>query len=678
MTLDALLDRLKTLGGPVHRSGSQWVARCPAHEDRTPSLAIADKDGRLLVRCHAGCTAEAVVGALGLTMADLFTDPNPRVRSFRLPLPDGRVVIHERVDGPAIPGGKTFAWIGPDGTPGIADKGIHGPDLPLYNATAVAAALVEKPGRTVVLVEGEAKVDALTSAGVLAAGTVTGASGTPSRASLEVLRGARVLLWPDNDDVGRAHMLRVAQLLAGIAKVVKWISIEGAQPHDDAADLVALNEPAQVNRLIIASIGDVPQGPTSGRRLRLTSLDGVRVRPVRWLWEGRLALGTLALLGGREGIGKSIVWIDRAALLTLGRLPGVFYGVPKSIVVAATEDSFEFTIVPRLMAAGADLSRVYRVDVTDAANVDTGLSLPRDLPALGELVAEVDAALVVLDPMLSRLDAALDTHKDAEVRRALEPLVALAGRYDVVVLGLIHVNKAITTDPLTALMASRAFPAVARSVLFLMRDPGDEGLLLLGQPKNNLGITFGPPTLTLRIGAVHVADTEEGPVWAPRAEWVGETTLTISEAMDDSMDAERAANTQDAATWLHDFLESHGNGEDSIRVKEAAKAAGYSGGVLHRARHRLHVVTSGSGYPRRTMWTLPVVPLSHSTYGESDTTGTTGTTEVSHSSRSSHSSRTSAPARAVRLGISPTIRPDQALEAARMVFGADLVDPKPQ
>ena len=78
-----------------------------------------------------------------------------------------------------------------------------------------------------------------------------------------------------------------------------------------------------------------------------------------------------------------------------------------------------------------------------------------------------------LDPLISRLDAGLDTHKDAEVRQAHEPIVALAERTGVHITGLIHVNKSGTADPLTALMGSRAFAAVARAVLFVMEDPDE-------------------------------------------------------------------------------------------------------------------------------------------------------------------------------------------------------------
>ena len=70
MTLDELLDMLPG----ARRNGSGWQARCPAHDDKIPSLSVGEKDGKILLHCFTGCTAEAVVAALDLTMADLFTN----------------------------------------------------------------------------------------------------------------------------------------------------------------------------------------------------------------------------------------------------------------------------------------------------------------------------------------------------------------------------------------------------------------------------------------------------------------------------------------------------------------------------------------------------------------------------------------------------------------------------
>lgn len=131
------------------------------------------------------------------------------------------------------------------------------------------------------------------------------------------------------------------------------------------------------------------------------------------------------------------------------------------------------------------------------------------------------------------LDGVKHVLRPRSVRRALEPLVTLADRTGAVVLGLIHVNMSGSTDPLTMIMASRAFVAVARAVLFVMRDPDDETLRLLGQPKNNFG-RDDLPTLTFRIEAAHVADTDEGPVLSCKVVWTGESLRSLREVIEDA------------------------------------------------------------------------------------------------------------------------------------------------
>jgi hypothetical protein len=98
---------------------------------------------------------------------------------------------------------------------------------------------------------------------------------------------------------------------------------------------------------------------------------------VTWLWDARLALGILALLAGREGLGKSSFGYWLAARVTRGELPGEHHGRPRAVLISATEDSWEHTVVPRLIAAGADLDQVFRVEVR-VADTTLGLSLPRD------------------------------------------------------------------------------------------------------------------------------------------------------------------------------------------------------------------------------------------------------------------------------------------------------------
>ena len=78
MTLEDLLPRLAA----VRRSSRGYQARCPAHDDRTPSLAVCEGERGILVKCWVGCELTAIMGKLGLEVKDLFYDglPNPRQR----------------------------------------------------------------------------------------------------------------------------------------------------------------------------------------------------------------------------------------------------------------------------------------------------------------------------------------------------------------------------------------------------------------------------------------------------------------------------------------------------------------------------------------------------------------------------------------------------------------------
>jgi len=354
--------------------------------------------------------------------------------------------------------------------------------------------------------------------------------------------------------------------------------------------------------------GNTPEGEQStgstSRTLRLTPASAIKPRPVKWLWDGRIAIGTLALLAGREGIGKSTLAYWLVAQITRGKLPGELFGKPRAVLIAATEDSWAHTIVPRLIAAKADLDKVFRVEVRSADEVYVGMNVIKDLKLLEQAAHHVEAGLLLLDPLMSRLGDQ-DTHKDAEVRVALEPMVDAADRAGMSVLGLIHHNKSGSTDPLQLIMGSKAFTAVARSVHTVVLDPDDEEeeRKLFGTPKNNLGRT-NLPTLAFSIVSTAI-DTDEGTAWTGRLVWGGEVNESISAVMERS-GAENTDRTalKEAAEWLHDFLSINGV-VGSARVKDEGRKAGHSESALKRARHRIKAETRSEGFPRTTFWYLP-------------------------------------------------------------------------
>ena len=165
-------------------------------------------------------------------------------------------------------------------------------------------------------------------------------------------------------------------------------------------------------------------------------------------------------------------------------------------------------MVPRLLAAGADLDLVGRVQVEDDGIV-IGLTTPVDVPALRDYIAAHDVAVLVLDPLTSVMDGRIDAHRDREVRNALEPLAQLAEDTGAAVLGNVHLGKGIGTDPVNLILGSRAFSAVARVALVAARDPDDETSNVLSVEKSNLG-RIDVPGLTYRVDGVEIA-TDEGP-----------------------------------------------------------------------------------------------------------------------------------------------------------------------
>lgn len=324
----------------------------------------------------------------------------------------------------------------------------------------------------------------------------------------------------------------------------------------------------------------LPDGRTRLNRLILKPASSITLKRVVWLWSDRVPLGMLTLTPGRGGVGKSTFHAWLIAQLTRGDLPGCFSGVPKSAIIAATEDDWERTIGPRLVAAGADLDRVHKIDVDRTVNGSTAIHLPTDVDELGELIREHDVALVSVDPLLSFLSESTDTYKDREVRTVLEPLVAMAAATDCVILGNAHFTKS-GTDPMTSIMGSAAFANVARAALAFAMDT-DTGLGVVSQVKNNLG-RLDLPNLSYQIEQA-IVPTGDGPSEVSRFVWKGTSARSVAEVLGDTRSAEERSASRDAATFVTGYLTDRGGSAPAGEVLAAGAAEGHSERTLKRAR----------------------------------------------------------------------------------------------
>lgn len=347
---------------------------------------------------------------------------------------------------------------------------------------------------------------------------------------------------------------------------------------------------------------------SSGHRLRLTPLAAIKLERVHWLWQDCIPVGALALLAGPEGLGKSTLAYWLAARVTRGELPGENHGTPRGVLVCATEDSWSHTIAPRLLAHGADPQRVFRMEVEVDGAAHAQLRLPAHQDDVEAAATEVDASLLILDPLISRLDAKLDTHRDAEVRRALEPLVKMCENARIACVGLIHHSKRDTTDPLQLIMASKAFTAVARSVHTVIRDPDDESgdRRLFGTVKNNLGRS-DLPVRTFTIRGWQYETDDDGPGWTGRVEWGDDVEGTIEGAIRRAASSGAATAGGAAERWLDEYMKKNGGRVNSADVFEKGDEAGHSRSTLYRARDKLGIKSEDAKVfgPRQTYWSTP-------------------------------------------------------------------------
>ena len=181
---------------------SQWLARCPSHSDDKASLCIGlGDDGKVLLKCQAGCATETICKALGLNLRDLFpkTNNNPAskriVETYDYCDENGQLLFQTARYEP-----KDFRQRRPDGKGGWIWN-LNGVRRVLYNLPALTKA---DPSELVIIVEGERDADRLIELGVLATTCPMGA-GKWSKVDASPLHGRRVAALRDNDDAGRKH-----------------------------------------------------------------------------------------------------------------------------------------------------------------------------------------------------------------------------------------------------------------------------------------------------------------------------------------------------------------------------------------------------------------------------------------------------------------------------------------
>jgi archaellum biogenesis ATPase FlaH len=323
-------------------------------------------------------------------------------------------------------------------------------------------------------------------------------------------------------------------------------------------------------------------------------MSDVEPEHVDWLWGGRLARGKMTLVAGDPSQGKSTFTDDLAARLSSGKkLPmSTTRHDPMSVVLMTAEDGLADTVAPRLLAAGADMSRIEAIiGHRHEDGFETPISLPEDIPALREIIERLKAQILIIDPLNAFLTGQVDSHRDHHIRRAMHPLAKLGEETDVAILLICHLTKNAAASPIYRVGGSIGLPATARLALLVAKDPNDEDRRILAGLKSNLSPL--PKSLVFKT----VEDSETG---ASLIKWKGFSDLTSTDLLATSK-KERDHGALDAArSLLGSILRDRDVPVDEIE----AEAANYqiSKTTLQRAKQEMGVVSKRRGYGKNGEW----------------------------------------------------------------------------
>lgn len=498
----------------VKPCGNGWQALCPAHDDRKPSLKIdIGKDGRILLKCFAGCETEDIVKAIGLEMSNLFPSgddektPKRQVAAvYNYRDENGNLLYQVCRTEP-----KGFFQRRPDGRGGWV-KGLGDVKPVLYRLPELLQAV--QSGETVFIPEGEKDVDNLARLGLAATTNPMGAGKWRPEFS-DYLKNAEVIILPDADEAGRKHAQQVAQSLHGKAASVKVLELPDLPAKGDVSDwLAAGGTREELLRLVAETPEWKPPKPancfTAAELLRMEFPDPV------WCVSGILPEG-LTILAGKPKIGKSWMALNLAVAVASG---GVFLGEsvnPAQVLYFALEDT------PRRLK-----DRLLSVLSGDPA--PERLYLYTGLPKLddGGLVL-LEAEIIKRKPKLVIIDTLQrirGVHKGNSTAYQVDyeeiaGLKQIADRHGVALVLIHHLKKAAEVDPLDMVSGSVGISGAADAVWVLTRERGqaDATLYAVGRDfeERELALRLDPTITTWQL----LGDAEEYRMSKERREILG-------------------------------------------------------------------------------------------------------------------------------------------------------------
>jgi putative DNA primase/helicase len=347
-----------------------------------------------------------------------------------------------------------------------------------------------------------------------------------------------------------------------------------------------------------ALAGEQERHKSVDRQVDLRCATSITPKPLTWLWPGWIAAGKLTILAGNAGTGKTTLALSIAAALTGGEAwpDGTTVSSRGNVLIWSGEDAPEDTLVPRLIASGADLSRCFFIAGVHDGDQSVPFDPAQDMHELTKAVLEIGGvSLLIVDPIVSAV--AGDMHRANDVRRSLQAFVDFAAAHGCGVIGITHFAKGGAGKlPADRVIGSQAFGALARMVLVAAKEEGGERRVL-ARAKSNIadddgGIAYGVELATIQGGIETTCIAWNGAVEGTARQILGDV-----EQLDDSADVSEKAN---AERFLRDLLSD--GPVPAQRVKADADGAGYSIATIRRAQKSLGVIAVKEGFGGKGSW----------------------------------------------------------------------------
>lgn len=300
------------------------------------------------------------------------------------------------------------------------------------------------------------------------------------------------------------------------------------------------------------------------------NLADIQSQTTSWLWEPYLPFGTVTVLLGDGGIGKSFLSLAIAAALTNGStLPGNTAALPPSnVIIQNAENPLSTVIKPRLELLGADCSRVHVINESESR-----LTLADE--RIEAAITQHGARLVIVDPLQSYLGAGISMNRAESIRLVLTRLEQVAERTESAILLVGHLNKGSGKSQYRGLGSVDIFNSVP-SVLYLGQSDEDADTRVIVHGKSNLDGLGTSLAFSLR--------KPDG------FQWLGECDMTLDELLSHRKPGSRSSRLDDAEEFLEALLAD--GVAAAADIMAWAQDNGISEKTLKRAKKNIGVKTT--------------------------------------------------------------------------------------